>query len=361
MKFYVNETEFNGVLDFSNVIDIKSLNKNYKVTYNNKNLDTLVNEIYEKNDFILIDRNVYNLSPSTFNDILNNILIFDAIEDNKNIENVLLLIDLLLEKKFTKNNKILVIGGGITQEIGGFAAAIYKRGLNWILIPTTILSMTDSCIGSKVSINHKSKNMLGLFIAPNEIYISDYFLNSLNNDDIISGLGEALKLSLIGGNETYSYFKEKLIKKDYINIIKMASLVKKEIIEFDEFENNERKVLNYGHTVGHALESTSKYFIPHGIAIMIGMYIKNELFYEGKYKEINEIILNLVDKKFYEIELNYNEFINHVLNDKKNKGDNIFFILLNDIGKSIFIYKTKEDIEEKIKIILKKLFKNYTD
>jgi 3-dehydroquinate synthase len=361
MKFYVDEKEFNGVLDFSDTINIKSLNKDYKVVYNNKNLDTLVNEIYKKDDFILIDRNVYNLSPSTFNNLLNNTLIFDAIEDNKNIENVLILIDILLDKKFTRNNKILVIGGGITQEIGGFASAIYKRGLNWVLIPTTILSMTDSCIGSKVSINRKSKNMLGLFVAPNEIYISDYFLDSLNNDDIISGLGEALKLSLIGGEETYSYFKKKLDEKDYINIIKMASLVKKEIIEYDEFENNERKVLNYGHTIGHALESTSNFFIPHGIAIMIGMYIKNELFYEGKYKEINNIILELVNKKFFEIDFNYNQFINHVLSDKKNKGDNIFLILLDEIGKSIFIYKKKEEIEYNLKIILKKIFINYND
>jgi len=299
MKFYINNKEFEANLDFSDIINIKSSNKDYKVIYSDKNLDKLVNEIYEKDDFILIDRNVYNLSPFTFNDLLDNILIFDAIEENKNIENVLLLIDILLDKKFTKNNKILVIGGGITQEIGGFASAIYKRGLNWVLIPTTILSMTDSCIGSKVSINRKSKNMLGLFVAPNEIYISDYFLNSLNIDDINSGLGEALKLSLIGGDETYLYFKNKLSEKDYLNIIKMASLVKKEIIEYDEFENYERKVLNYGHTIGHALESTTKFFIPHGIAIMIGMYIKNELFYEGKYKEINNRILKLDDKKFF--------------------------------------------------------------
>ena len=361
MKFFVNEKEFDVVLDLSDSINIKSAHKDYKVIYNSKNLDTLITEIYKNGDFIFIDRNVYNLSPLIFNNLLNNILIFDAIEDNKNIENVLILIDILLEKKFTKNNKILVVGGGITQEIGGFASAIYKRGLNWILIPTTILCMTDSCIGSKVSINRKSKNMIGLFVAPNEIYISDYFLNSLSSDDIISGLGEALKLSLIGGNETYSYFKKQLSEKNYMNIIKIASLVKKEIIEFDEFENHERKVLNYGHTIGHALESTSKYFIPHGIAIMIGMYIKNELFYEGKYKEINNIILELVNKHFFEIEFNYNEFINHVLLDKKNKGDNIFFILLDDIGKTIFIYKKKEEIDTKIKIILKSLFKNYID
>ena len=356
MEFYINKTKFNGILDFSDTLKIKSSNKDYEVLYNSKNLHELVSEIYKENDFIIIDRNVYNLDKSVFENILHNVLIFDATENNKNIENVLNLIDLLLEKKFTKKNKLLVIGGGITQEIGGFAAAIYKRGINWILIPTTILSMTDSCIGRKVSINRNSKNMLGLFVAPNQIYISDYFLNSLPHDDIISGVGEALKLSLIGGVEPYKLFKENLEKKNYMNIIKIASLVKKEIIEYDEFEKDERKVLNYGHTIGHALESVSDYFIPHGIAILIGMYIKNKLFYHDKYKEINDLILELVDPKFFTIIFDYNKFIEHVLLDKKNNGDNICFILLDDIGKSLFIYKKKNEIETDLKIVLKNIF-----
>ena len=357
MDFYINGNHFSGELDLSDILKIKSLSKNYEVEYSNNNLEQLISKIYKDNDFIIIDRNVYNLDQSIFQNIYDNILIYDAVEDNKNIENVLILIDILLEKKITKKNKLIVVGGGITQEIGGFAATIYKRGIDWILIPTTILSMTDSCIGSKVSINRKSKNMLGLFSAPNNIYISDYFINSLPPDDIISGIGEALKLSLIGGIKTFEYFKDKLQEKDYINIIKMASLVKREIIEYDEFEKDERKVLNYGHTIGHSLEATTNFFIPHGIAITIGMYIKNKLFYDDKYEDINNLILDLVNPKFFDIDLDYNEFIKHVSLDKKNNGDNICFILLDDIGKSIFIYKKKEEIEFKLKFILKTLFK----
>jgi len=280
--FLVNDTEFYPDLDFGDSLKIKSSNKDYIVNYTKQTLNELVRILYEEDDYILIDRNVYNLSPFTFNFLENNMTIFDATEDNKNINSVLLLIDTLLSKNFTKKNKLLVIGGGITQEIGGFAAAIYKRGIPWILIPTTILSMTDSCIGSKVSINHRSKNMLGLFVAPDKIYISDYFLNSLSKDDIISGVGESLKLSLIGGKQTFTYFKEQYKKKNYMNVIKIASLVKKIIIEKDEFEKDERKVLNYGHTMGHAIESTTNYAIPHGIGVLIGMYIKNKLFYELK-------------------------------------------------------------------------------
>lgn len=359
--FLVNDTEFYPNLDFGDTLKIKSSNKDYIVNYTKQTLNELVRELYEDDDYIFIDRNVYNLSPFTFNFLENNITIFDAIEDNKNINSVLLLIDTLLSKNFTKKNKLLVIGGGITQEIGGFAAAIYKRGIPWILIPTTILSMTDSCIGSKVSINHGSKNMLGLFVAPDKIYISDYFLNSLSKDDIISGVGESLKLSLIGGTKTFEYFKEQYKEKNYMNVIKIASLVKKVIIEYDEFEKDERKVLNYGHTMGHAIESTTNYAIPHGIAVLIGMYIKNKLFYEKKeeYKEINDLILEMVNPDFFKASFNYNEFIKHVLLDKKNKGNKICFILLDEIGKSIFLYKEKEEVEENLKKILKELFINF--
>ena len=136
---------------------------------------------------------------------------------------VLKIVDLLFEVKFNKKNKLLVIGGGITQDVGGFIAAIYKRGLKWILVPTTLLSMTDSCIGGKVCINRVSKNMLGLFCAPNKVIVSDYFIKSLKHDDIISGVGEALKLSLIGGNNTYVNFLENYneTKIDYIRLLKL--------------------------------------------------------------------------------------------------------------------------------------------
>ena len=360
MNFIVNNKKFENELDFSDKITIKSFNKNYDVLYSNKNLEILMNEIYEENDFIFIDRNVFNLSPEIFDNanILYNFLIFDANEDNKSIDTVLKLIDVLYNKKFTKKNKLIIIGGGITQDVGGFAAAIYKRGINWVYIPTTILSMTDSCIGSKVNVNRNSKNMLGLFCAPNKIYISDYFLNSLSKDDIISGLGESLKLSLIGGDNTFNKFKEMLSINDYINIIKLSSLIKKEIIEFDEFEKDIRKVLNYGHTVGHAIESTTNYFIPHGIAILIGIYIKNKLFYENKYEEINRIIIDMIDIKYFNIDFCFNSFIEHMMSDKKNDGTKICFIVLDEIGNSKFIYKEKDDIEEKIKKIISLLFKN---
>ena len=356
MNFNVNSVDFFSEMNLQDNIQIKSSRKEYNVCYSNKDLEDLVKEIHISGDFIFIDRNVYNLNPFIFENIKTKML-FDAIEDNKNIESVLKLIDELYNLKFNKKNKLVVVGGGITQDVGGFAAAIYKRGSNWVFIPTTILSMTDSCIGSKVSINRGSKNMLGMFVAPNEIFVSDYFLKSLSNDDIISGVGEALKLSLIGGEFAYKYFLDQYSQRNYINIIKLSSLIKKQLIEHDEFDENERRVLNYGHTIGHAIECTTNYSIPHGIAVLIGMYIKNKLFYDDKHKQINDLILEMVNKKFFETEFDYDVFIKHILSDKKNNGNEICFILLEAVGKTSFSFKNLEEINLNLKKIIASLFK----
>lgn len=357
MKFNVNDKTFFGEIDTTDKVEIKSYNKTYDVVYNQASLNDLINENYDVNDFIVIDRNVYNLNTNCLSKIVSKYYyIFDANEDNKNMEAVLTIIDLLFEIKFNKKNKLLVIGGGITQDVAGFVCAIYKRGLKWLLIPTTLLSMTDSCIGGKVGVNRISKNMLAIFYAPNRVIVSDYFLKSLKHDDIISGLGEALKLSLIGGVDTYDYFHENYNTLNYINLIKMSTSVKKLVIEYDELETNERRVLNYGHTFGHALEYSSNYFIPHGIAVVFGMYIINKLFYQNKYADLNKFMIKMIPEKFKKINISYDVFINSVLNDKKNDGDNVCFIILDEIGESKFIFKKINEINNDLKNIFDELF-----
>lgn len=359
MEFKVNSTFFSGKIDNNDEVTIKSYNKDYNVVYNQNNLSKIINDEYITNDFIVIDRNVFNLDINSLQNINSKyFFIFDAIENNKTIESVLKIVDLLFQVNFNKKNKLLVIGGGITQDVGGFVSAIYKRGIKWTLVPTTILSMTDSCIGGKVGVNRVSKNMLGLFCAPNKVIISDYFIHSLKNDDIISGIGEALKLSLIGGENSHQYFKNNYNENTihYINLIKMSTSVKKLIIELDELEIDERKVLNYGHTFGHALESASNYFIPHGIAVIFGMYIINKLFYGDKYEQLNNYMISIIPDKFKKINISYELFINSVLNDKKNDGDNICFILLDEIGISKFIFRKISEINNELKNIFNELF-----
>jgi 3-dehydroquinate synthase len=358
MAFEVNNTQFNIDINLRDNLKIKSYKNDYEVFYINKSLINLVSDIYLENDFIFIDRNVYNLDIKCLDNIDSKLYyIFDAIENNKTIDTVLEIIDILYNLNFNKKNKLIIIGGGITQDVGGFIASLYKRGISWTYIPTTFLSIVDSAIGAKVSLNRKSKNMLGVFYAPTNIYISEFFLNSLKDDDIKSGLGEALKLSLIGGDICFNMFLENYKDNNYINIIKISSLVKKTIIEYDELEHNERKVLNYGHEFAHALEEASHYFIPHGIAVLFGMYMVNKLFYKNKYSTINTLILEIIPDKYKLLNLSYDIFIKHLLNDKKNIGNKICIILLDNIGKSIFIYKTLSEIDTDMHIVFNNIFK----
>ena len=364
MNFTINNTVFTDD-DFSNNIlsdhlKIKSFNKVYDVIYQNLSLDEILNITFTKNDFVLIDRNIYNLYKCEFLiQYDSNIYIYDASEDNKTMESVLDIIDVLYSKNFSKKNKLIVIGGGITQDVGGFVSSIFKRGIPWILIPTTLLAITDSAIGSKVNVNRNSKNMLGLFNAPDKIYISTKFLLSLNNDELMSGIGESFKLCLIGGSNVFNLFQENLLLKNYEIIIKLSTLVKKMVIEYDELEKDERKALNYGHECAHALESVSEYEIPHGIAVLYGMLIVNKLFEEtNKYNDINDLIYKLIPIKFKKLNLSYDIFIKHLLNDKKNDGTNICFIVLDDIGKISFQFRQLDVINDKLKEIFLQFFQN---
>ena len=359
MNFKVNNTDFVGNINMDNNVEIKSYSHTYQVLYDNDDLKQLINKNYQESDFILIDRNVYNLDNTCLENVDNKFVFFlDAIEENKTIDTVLKIIDILFDLKFTKKNKLIVIGGGITQDVGGMTCALYKRGLTWVFVPTTILSMTDSAIGGKVGINRNSKNVLALFVAPHKIYISDFFFNSLKEEDRISGLGESIKLALTGGENCFKIFKDNFKDKNYINIIKMSTAVKKLIIEHDELEKDERRVLNYGHTMGHALESATNYFIPHGIAVLYGMLIKNILFYGDKYKDINSYILELIPDKFKNLDINYDLFLSYMLNDKKNKGNKVCFILLKEVGESIFVFKELDEINEKLRPIFYTFFKH---
>jgi 3-dehydroquinate synthase len=169
-------------------------------------------------------------------------------------------------------------------------------------------------------------------------------------------LGEALKLSLIGGELSYKYYMENIKNKNYLNIIKLSSNIKKIIIEKDEFDNHERKALNYGHTMGHAIEIASNYIIPHGVAVLYGMIMINRLFNKGKFDDINKYMLDIIPEQLKNIKMSYDTFIECILNDKKNDGNNICFIVLEELGKTVFIYKKIEEFNSPMRLIFEEFF-----
>lgn len=353
-NFTANNTLFRGIVCNSEKDKIRSATGEYALDYSKKTLSVLLDEVYNIDDVIIVDRNVYNIDSKCFDN--RHSIVLDATENNKVIQTSLSIIEHLHKTKFTKLNKLVVIGGGIIQDIGGFAAAIFKRGIPWILIPTTILSMTDSSIGSKVSLNHISKNMIGVFYPPKNVYVSSFFLKTLLPIDITSGLGEALKLSIIGGNLTFDSFMKSYENGDYLEAIRIALSVKKPLIEHDEFDMNERKVLNYGHEFGHAIECSTNYKVPHGIGVLFGIVIVNRIFSPNKFDHIENFIVRMIPDSVKGLLIDKEDLFKHLSNNKNNMGKEHCFITLNSIGNTSITYVEIETIREKIIDALSGLF-----
>lgn len=328
---------------------IKSFYKDYSVIFddNFSNID----------DLVIIDKNVYNLYPDKFK----NVILFEAKEEYKNINSSIKICEQLLEKNIKKNSKVTVIGGGITQDVCGFAMNILFRGLNWTFIPTTLLAQADSCIGSKTSLNLNSyKNIVGTFYPPSKIIINCEFLKTLSDKDYFSGIGEVVKLHLIGGVPTFKAFNnsvDKIINKDLLEIKKLISQcleIKKQFIEQDELDLNRRQTLNFGHTFGHAIESETNYEIPHGIAVILGIILANKisnkigLLSNDTTKDIYEVLINIIKQAGFNSNIfqtfNKDNLIQKTKKDKKNTNDsNLNMILMNN---SFEFEKTPVNLQE---------------
>lgn len=266
-------------------------------------------------------------------------------ESSKTLETVESILSDMLDLNFTRKSKIIALGGGVVGDIAGFCASIYMRGIEFIQVPTTLLAQVDSSVGGKTGVNlPKGKNMIGSFYQPQVVLIDVDTLKSLNNREIVSGLGEVIKYGLIWDREFLNEIKNSLKdilslkEKTLKNIIKKSCKIKAEIVSKDEREIGIRKILNYGHTIGHALETITDYKLySHGQAILIGMYYeasmaKNLNMIDSSYfKEIENIIQSLeisLDISRYSRE----ELIDNMMGDKKNRDGKISFILPSGPG-----------------------------
>jgi 3-dehydroquinate synthase len=251
----------------------------------------------------------------------------------------------------TKSEQLIVVGGGITQEIGAFSCALYKRGVSWVYFPTTLLSMCDSCLGGKASLNYRGvKNQLGLFSNPSQIYIYSTFLKTLSDSEIKSGLGEILKSCFIGGEYFINLYREHIVNGEpksfscFKSLIMTSLMIKKMIIEADQFELNYRRCLNYGHTFGHAIEALSNYEIPHGLAIAAGMMMANKL--HGA-QEFNYLCLDLLDKftlTFLQ-KLPLEKWIELIQQDKKMVDEQVVFVMMDSPGNMRFKSYDLQDLQ----------------
>ena len=259
---------------------------------------------------------------------------FPAGEKSKSAETYVKALNFLAKKGFKRSDTIVAFGGGVTGDLAGFVASTYMRGINLMMVPTSLLSMVDSSVGGKTAINLESgKNLAGAFYQPSLVYICLEFLNTLDRREVLSGMGEVIKYSFIG-DVSCEDIKNGITE----NLIYKCVKIKADIVEKDEKEGSIRKLLNLGHTVGHAIEKATNYAITHGECVLLGMVKTIEISRKmGVLTEENAVkameILNLSGARL-SLSFDKDGLIGFIKSDKKGSADKVDFIVINNDLKS---------------------------
>ena len=359
-------------------IKIKNKNHNYSIVIGKNLLNILPKKIKKlcpntKKIALLIDTKV----PGKFKKEINrklkkyNLLFlpFHANEKNKSLRTANYYLNKLLSKNFNRSDLIIGVGGGITGDVTGFVASIFKRGINFINIPTTLLAQVDSAVGGKTGVNSShGKNLIGSFYQPKLVISDTAFIESLPKKEMICGYAEILKHSIIKDKFFFSWLEKNtksIIKKKsecLMYAIKKSCEIKKYFVTRDVNENGLRMILNFGHTFAHAIEVKNNYSknTTHGEAVLSGMILATKLSVVKKicspktlYRLKNIYLKNnlVYTYKKYENENSIKKLIPYIKNDKKNNDNKINFILLKNIGKTFLPNKSKISINNFKKLI----------
>ena len=282
--------------------------------------------------------------------------VIPAGEENKNLDTVKKIYEHLILEHFDRKDMLAALGGGVIGDMCGFTAATYLRGIDFIQIPTTLLSQVDSSIGGKTGVDFKAyKNMVAAFYMPKLVYMNLSTLNSLPEREYLEGMGEIIKHGLIRDKEYFYWLKEnkeKIISRDYETVKKMIFVscnIKRVVVENDPKEKGERAVLNFGHTIGHAVEKAKNFSLLHGECVAIGMaaatYIslKKGNIAEEEYNEINNVISDF-KLPVYTTGILASDVVKATKNDKKMDAGVIKFITLEENGHAIIDRTISEEL-----------------
>ena len=308
------------------------------------NLYNYVQDSDLDNLFFLIDANIYDLYINSFND-LDNIIVIPPTEDSKSLSYASILIEKLLAIGANKSSYLIGIGGGITCDITGFIASIFMRGINFAFIPTTLLAITDASIGGKNGVNfNKIKNIVGTINEPNFIIVDLSFLKTLEKKECYNGFAEIIKHACVSSSKLFSFLEKVDIEykseKFFSSILRKSISIKLDVVSKDLKDLGRRRILNFGHTFGHAIESKNN--ISHGQAIALGIILacntSNKLGYlkKEKIRRIHDLLAKF-DLPTDISKIDRTELLSYVLKDKKAKRRNVDFIVLEDIGKAEII------------------------
>ena len=338
---------------------------NYAVFFKENGFEAL-NKNLSENKYskilILVDENTNEhclptILPILETDLAIEIIELESGEENKSIDTCIQVWNALIELGADRKSLIINLGGGVISDMGAFIAATFKRGIAFINIPTTLLAMVDASIGGKNGVDLGGlKNQIGTITNPEMVIINSDFLETLPQNQMRSGLAEMLKHGLIADKNEWGKFRnlEAIDFLDFDEFIKKSIQIKNNIVTQDPTENGIRKALNFGHTIGHAietyfLENPNKTNLLHGEAIAAGMVMESYIAFQKnliskeEYLDIKKVLNNL----FGIIEINENEvgeIMNLLIHDKKNEYNKVQFALLNEIGNIIINQHTENDI-----------------
>lgn len=316
-----------------------------------KDLSACIVEINPDKVVVLVDENTKRNCLELIKLDEPNIIEIASGESNKTIATCSLIWDKLTQLGCSRKSLLINLGGGVIGDMGGFCAATFKRGIPFINVPTTLLSQVDASIGGKLGIDFGGlKNHIGLFREPNKVLIDSVFLNTLPERELKSGYAEIIKHALIFDSNQWKYLLSTSFDKlDWDMLILKSVGIKDAIVKKDPEERGLRKILNFGHTLGHAIEShllKTKEPLLHGEAIAIGMILESHIsfqkgkLHEDEYEKIRENILSVftLPKSLPEIE----DLMKYLVQDKKNSNGRINFSLINKIGQCLYDVKVEE-------------------
>lgn len=339
-------------------LEITSSYQNYNVTFiEDIQLDQINLRIIDAN---VLARYPFLESANTFP--------INCSESEKDLVSVEKILEIFEISKVNKGSKVIFFGGGVLQDLATFASSIYLRGINWEFYPTTLQSMLDSCIGGKSSLNFKNKkNQIGNFYPPNRIFIWMKFLDSLDLEQIVCGLVEGTKICAADGFESLDNFlvlcnhftRINFSSREFSEIIHYSLRIKKNFVERDEFDSGIRRLLNYGHTFGHAIESSSKLLVPHGVAVAIGILAANNLarredLLSSRTSILEQSLLSLIsflDEEVLRVaaQVDQTRFLYSLIGDKKSLSS--FFVFILPTANGLVEHKMPISQESEAKII----------
>ena len=272
--------------------------------------------------------------------------IFPAGEKSKNAQTFIEILNFLAEEGFTRRDTLIALGGGVTGDMTGFCAATYMRGIKFIQIPTTLLAAVDSSVGGKTGIDLScGKNLAGAFHQPSMVIFDRDVLDTLPKEYFADGMAEIIKYAIIRGEGL-----DKLIceNADIEEIVEICVKIKRDIVNADEFEGGIRQILNFGHTIGHAIESLSDYTISHGRCVAMGMYIVTKAY---RCEALLEKLCTMLEKYGLETKCPYTpeEIVEMAKKDKKADSDGVNLIVSRKMGECEIVKITMDELLSLVK------------